>query len=75
MKLRHRRHYKAQEIFVTRLALSDGGSVTGGNWYWRKKCYRDMRRTYKRMGLYPASAGVSGTAGETKGGKTPMADS
>jgi hypothetical protein len=56
MKLRRLRHFKAQEIFVGRLRLNDGGSVTGPNWYWRKKCLNSLRREYTRMGLYSADA-------------------
>lgn len=56
MKLRQRRHYKTQLVYLAYLPLNDGGSVSGGNWYWRKKCLRSLRRQYTRMGLYQISA-------------------
>lgn len=53
MKLRNRKHFNAQEVFVGSIPLNDGGSVTGPNLYFRKKCYGSLRRRYTRMGLYP----------------------
>ncbi len=54
MKLRRRKHLNRQEIFLSRLDLNDGGSVSGPNWYFRKTCYDSLRRQYMRMGLFAA---------------------
>lgn len=53
MKMRERKHYNAQLLFLCVLPLNDGGSVSGPNWYWRKKCYGSLRWRYTAMGLYP----------------------
>jgi hypothetical protein len=53
MNLRKRKHYNAQMVFRSELPLNDGGSVSGPNWYFRKKCLASLRRRYIRMGLYP----------------------
>jgi len=61
MKLRKRKQFNAQEIFLSRLPLNDGGEVSGPNWYFRRKCLDSLRRRYTRMGLYPAGVAVGAT--------------
>jgi hypothetical protein len=66
VKLRKRKHYNAQEIFLSRLPLNDGGEVSGPNWYFRRKCIDSLRRRYTRMGLYPAGV-TTGDGGKKNG--------
>jgi hypothetical protein len=55
MKARRLKRLNAQQVFRSTLALNDGGSVSGPNWYFNKKCYDSLRRRYTSMGLYGTS--------------------